>query len=176
MAFFRAVNATSTTPSRQNALSENIHTALIVMSAWIYSQRIPNNEYRSHWLLLRLPSILQSPYVGTIQALNMPINGQFGEGRYLKLRLKYIKLQYFNIHFQLEAVRRLHGFRTTHRPKKHCHRGLLCEASSESLAPNNLASKRTTAKRSSPSLLCKQQKHEWWVTFFHTLSLLYMHE
>lgn len=41
----------------------------------------------------------------------------------------------------------------THRPKKHCHSGRFCDASSESLAPNNFASNRTTARRSSPSLL-----------------------
>lgn len=47
----------------------------------------------------------------------------------------------------------------THRPRKHCHSGLFCEASSESLAPNNFASNRTTARRSSPSLLCKHNTH-----------------
>lgn len=54
----------------------------------------------------------------------------------------------------------VHSAHVTHRPKKHCHSGLFCEASSESLAPNNLASSRTTARRSSPSLLCTHKnKH-----------------
>lgn len=57
-------------------------------------------------------------------------------------------------HHSVHAYSALHT--STNRPKKHCHNGLFCEANSESLAPNNLASNRTTARRSSPSLLCEQ--------------------
>lgn len=61
----------------------------------------------------------------------------------------------------------------THRPKKHCHSGLFCEASSESLAPNNLASKRTTARRSSPSLLWRKKTNTHLIMLINKLKTSY---
>lgn len=46
----------------------------------------------------------------------------------------------------------------SYRPRKHCQRGRFCVAKSESLEPNNFARSRTTARRSSPSLLYRERE------------------
>lgn len=48
----------------------------------------------------------------------------------------------------------------SYRPRKHCQRGRFCVARSESLEPKSLAKSRTTAKRSSPSLLWKSKNEK----------------
>ena len=61
----------------------------------------------------------------------------------------------FSITWTLRAYKILSYL--SYRPRKHCQRGRFCVAKSESLEPNNLARSRTTANRSSPSLLYKEK-------------------
>lgn len=61
----------------------------------------------------------------------------------------------FSIIWTLGAYKILSYF--SYRPRKHCQRGRFCVAKSESLEPNNLARSRTTANRSSPSLLYEEK-------------------
>lgn len=63
----------------------------------------------------------------------------------------------FSIMWTLRAYKILSYL--SYRPRKHCQRGRFCVAKSESLEPNNLARSRTTANRSSPSLLYKEKRH-----------------
>lgn len=63
----------------------------------------------------------------------------------------------FSIMWTLRAYKILSYL--SYRPRKHCQRGRFCVAKSESLEPNNLAKSRTTANRSSPSLLYEEKRH-----------------